>query len=332
MRSEPREEQPEWHGQRPTREVATHVTHERVSVNGAYLFCERTGNGPPLVFIPQTGADRRMWHDQVIACAQQYEMICYDLRGWGKSPRRKGVFRHAEDLTALLDWLGIERAALVAYWDGAGIALDLALDRPELVAALILVEPMVDGWRPRDQVQEFNALLESIMAAAAYHNPVRRIVGMAQEGMSARQAFWTGAKPRQTWRRRWAVERMHAIKGGNLLHTLGVVYGWRPFDWHHLRFADETNRDRPGASYSDYKREPPVFDVLEQVRVTAPTLIVRGLPTASIFMEQDEDLRSRLADAQIAWLADATGLPHMIWPDRFNLVVLDFLRRVYLPR
>jgi pimeloyl-ACP methyl ester carboxylesterase len=55
-------------------------------------------------------------------------VVRYDLRGWGRSPRQMGIYRHAQDLTGLLDWLGIERAALVGFRHSAEIALDLALD------------------------------------------------------------------------------------------------------------------------------------------------------------------------------------------------------------
>jgi pimeloyl-ACP methyl ester carboxylesterase len=299
-----------------------------------YFACAGAESGPPLVLIPETGTDRRIWGNQVASFAEHYRVVRYDLRGWGRSPRRAGVYRHAQDLAALLDWLGIERAggvALVGFRSGADIALELALDQPERVAALVLVEPWLSGWiLARTRPAEFDAQVERLVAAAAEPNPAKRAVRFVATATAASRALARGTKLRRSWRRRWASLREWAIALESLPRTLAMLFGGPYTDWRLLRVDDPQDLDPRAASYFTRTRTPPVYDCLEQV--SAPTLVVRGTPAASLALELDEELHARLAGAELALLADAPRLPHMIRPAAFNGVVLDFLRRVYPPR
>jgi pimeloyl-ACP methyl ester carboxylesterase len=298
--------------------------------NGTQLYFECTGTGPPLVLIPNRSADRRVWHDQVAAFARHYQVVRYDLRGWGRSPRRMGIYRHAQDLAGLLDWLGSGRATLVGYKWGADIALDFALDWPEQVAALVLIEPLLSGWRPRAQTAEFDALVARLMEAAAEPNPAKRAVRFVATGRAMSREFDLSSKPRRTLRSTWAQLREDAIGLANLPRTLAMVFGGPSADQRHLQVGDQQDRDVQAASYNALDREPPAFACLEQV--SAPTVIVRGVPTLSMAMELDDDLRTRIAGAELTLLANAPVVPQMIQPGALNRVVLDFLQRMYPPR
>ncbi len=308
----------------------------RAPANGTQLYFASAGpeSGPPLVLIPETGTDRRVWRDQVAAFAERYRVVRYDLRGWGRSPRRMGVYRYAEDLAGLLDWLGIEQAALVGLYSGADVALDLALERPERVATLVLVEPFLSDWiLTRERPPAFDAQVERLMAAAGEPNPAKRVVRMVEVARAfERLAYAPDGRPRRTWQRRWANLRLLAIVLENLPRTLAMEFGGPYTDWRHLVAVDPQDLDPRAPSYNPRKREPPVYACLEQV--TAPTLLVRGapIPSPAMVTEHDDELRTRLVRAELAVVADAPRLPHMIRPDAFNGVVLDFLRRVYPPR
>ncbi|QOS79607.1 hypothetical protein JNUCC31_01215 [Paenibacillus sp. JNUCC31] len=67
-----------------------------------------------LVFIHAHSVDRRMWGPQIEHFASRYSILCYDLRGYGRSslPLEGQPFLHAEDLRALLGHLNIDSAAL----------------------------------------------------------------------------------------------------------------------------------------------------------------------------------------------------------------------------
>jgi pimeloyl-ACP methyl ester carboxylesterase len=114
---------------------------ERV-VNGILLHYETTGQGRPLVFIHGLGSSTRDWEYQVDDFSRSYEVITFDLRGHGQSDKPPGPYSipmFAEDTAALLKELGVGSAHVVGVSLGGAVALQLALDHPELVKTLTVV-------------------------------------------------------------------------------------------------------------------------------------------------------------------------------------------------
>lgn len=134
------------------------------AVNGTRLWYEVAGEGPPLVLLHAGLVDSRMWDEHVPALAVRHRVIRYDLRSFGRSSRPDGPFSHADDLLALLDELGVERAALVGASLGGRVAIDVALSRPERVRALVLVASGLGGFPlnpfTREQLAELEASFE----------------------------------------------------------------------------------------------------------------------------------------------------------------------------
>jgi len=105
------------------------------------LAWEGTGDGEALVLIHAGVADRRMWDPQWIGLGSAFRVIRYDARGFGETLPPAGGWSHHGDLSALLDELALERIHLVGASMGAGIAVEVALDRPGTVASLVLIAP-----------------------------------------------------------------------------------------------------------------------------------------------------------------------------------------------
>lgn len=113
-------------------------------INGTHLEYDDEGvpDGPPVVFIHGWTANRHRWDHQVSTLAKTHRVIRYDLRGHGESDVPSGgytIAQMAEDLRALLDHLGIERATLVGHSMGGMTALTFALEHPTRVERLVLV-------------------------------------------------------------------------------------------------------------------------------------------------------------------------------------------------
>jgi pimeloyl-ACP methyl ester carboxylesterase len=102
------------------------------------LFWTDTGTGRPLVLLHGGFVDHGMWDDQITAFSGRYRVIAPDARGHGRSGIATEPFRHTDDLAALLRHLGTGPATLVGLSMGASIAVDTALEHPELVGALIV--------------------------------------------------------------------------------------------------------------------------------------------------------------------------------------------------
>jgi len=124
-------------------------------VLGGKLYYEIAGSGQPVVFIHGGQLDRRLWDNQFSAFARDYQVIRYDVRGFGKSPAASQPYADEEDLYALLKYLKIEKAFLVGLSLGGRIVTDFALAHPNMVTALIPVAPGLSGFHfssdPTDQ-------------------------------------------------------------------------------------------------------------------------------------------------------------------------------------
>lgn len=106
------------------------------------------GAGPPLLLLhghPQTHA---IWHRVAPALAERYTVVAADLRGYGDSSKPIGAADHssyakrvmARDQMALMRRLGFERFDVLAHDRGARVAHRLALDHPEAVRRLVLLD------------------------------------------------------------------------------------------------------------------------------------------------------------------------------------------------
>jgi pimeloyl-ACP methyl ester carboxylesterase len=129
----------------------------RVQNGGVELSVSDAGEGTPVVLLHGLTATRRY----VVMGSRALErsahrVVAYDARGHGASSPAPGASLYgyellADDLQAVLDALGIERAVLVGASMGAHTALRLALTRSQRVGALALITPSFDPESPRDE-------------------------------------------------------------------------------------------------------------------------------------------------------------------------------------
>jgi pimeloyl-ACP methyl ester carboxylesterase len=108
-----------------------------VAVNGTSVYYEVTGDGHPLVLLHGGYMDRRMWDDQFAVFAEHYRVICYDIRGFGKTGMPQVPYSDVQDLYELLNHLQIEKTNLLGLSLGGVIAIDFTLEHPEMVDALM---------------------------------------------------------------------------------------------------------------------------------------------------------------------------------------------------
>jgi 3-oxoadipate enol-lactonase len=118
------------------------TTPGRLRIGETNLYYERTGAGPPIVFLHGLGGNHLSWWNQVPYFMRWYECITLDQRSFGLSNDAEGTFNasHPSDLNALLDHLKIERAVLVGQSMGGWTIVGCALERPDRIAAMVMCD------------------------------------------------------------------------------------------------------------------------------------------------------------------------------------------------
>jgi 3-oxoadipate enol-lactonase len=123
------------------------------------LWYDETGEGPPLVLLHEGVVDSRIWEPVLPLLAEHHRMIRYDQRGFGRSPRPDRPYSLVDDLVAVLDAAGLDKAALAGASRGGNISLATALERPERISALVLLGSGLPGaqldvgWTPEQIVR-----------------------------------------------------------------------------------------------------------------------------------------------------------------------------------
>jgi pimeloyl-ACP methyl ester carboxylesterase len=132
----------------------------RVEVDGLTINYDVQGEGEPLLLIPYTSADHACWAFQLPAYTEQFTCIAIDLPGSGESDKPPGPYStegHADQVAALLDAIGIERAHVAGMSFGGAVGIHLAARHPGRVRSLSLhsawhasddyLKTVVEQWR-----------------------------------------------------------------------------------------------------------------------------------------------------------------------------------------
>jgi 3-oxoadipate enol-lactonase len=111
-------------------------------VNGVDLYYESHGTGEPVLLIHGLGSSTKDWDPQVSELSKQFQVIAFDVRGHARSSKPKQRYTvklFADDTAAFIRALGIAPAHVVGISMGGMIAFQLAVDAPDLVRSLVIV-------------------------------------------------------------------------------------------------------------------------------------------------------------------------------------------------
>lgn len=257
-------------------------------VNGAQLSYEIQGTGPALVLINDGILDKRMWDDQVAAFATRYRVIRYDFRGWGRSSPPHEPFSPVDDLHALLAFLHVEKVALLGSFVGGGVAIDFAIEHPEMVSSVVVATPLLHGFRYSEATESWSQTWYAVARA----NDKDRLLHMFMDNPTL------GKRLKNTPAARQRLEAM-------LLDNFAV-------------YRTDFSQLLLGA-------DPPALRLLPAVRT--PTLIVVGEnvnPDLRIIMEM---LQRGVRDARHVTIPQTGHLANLERPEEFNRLVLEWLSK-----
>ncbi|ABP96261.1 MULTISPECIES: alpha/beta fold hydrolase [Metallosphaera] len=173
------------------------------------LHYEVNGIGKPLVMIHHLAGATQSWELVVNDLASKFWVITYDLRGHGKSsvpPSRYTISDHAQDLKALLEYLGVKDPIVVGHSIGSLIAIEYALKNP--VSKLVLMGALYRAPDPIPYMRYMDIATRFGMEALAFY---RRLNGEIPTKIT--QSFWLWSKFLQLYRNTSVVGYINTVRG-----------------------------------------------------------------------------------------------------------------------
>lgn len=244
-----------------------------VSINGARLHYEETGEGDAVVFIHGTGAHSpAAWERCIEELPRTRRLITYDRRGFGRSRGKlaRSLGEHVDDAAALLRKLDAVPATIVSQSGGGVIALRLQARHPELVSAMVMTEPAYQV--PRHP----SAGVSFAMAKTLYRWLVRRDPGEAALGYY-----------------RWATGLQ---SGGNSFD--GYPEAWKRAGIEHAQ-----------ASLREILHLMPLSPPTREVRrISCPVTLLIGDLGVPVFQRTTRRLHALVPHAQLVSISDTSHL------------------------
>jgi serine-type D-Ala-D-Ala carboxypeptidase len=264
------------------------VRRATVAMPGARLYYEERGAGDPIIFLHGHSFDRRQWQAQAERFARTHRVICYDLRGYGRSslPEEGQEFLHATDLAAFMDALGIERAHLVGLSLGGFVVTDmLALDPQRVLSATMAGGDLFDTAGPDEP-----------WTAAGLARRRAEIAALKQSGVARSKRAWLEGLVERSGSGR---ERLRAP----LWQMIDEWQAWQSLHVEPRLLLGRSARAR-----------------LAKARPATPVLVIRG------DLERiDRAIAEVLPQARFAVLPDCGHVSNMEQPALFNEALARFL-------
>ena len=260
-------------------------------VDGGRLYYETSGKGPALVLIHAGFLDSRMWDIQFQLFSENYRVIRYDVRGFGKSDVAQTKFSDYKDLRRILDHLEAKTASLVGVSNGGRIASDFAVEYPSMVDHLVLVSPGMSGYKfsgPEEEKlwEEFDKQMKPQEEADRE--------GRAADAVEMDVTAWA---PAQTLANR---ERITQIAMDNF----------------HVHVENPWKLQVPP--------EPRTWERLSNIRV--PTLLIIGDRDVPAQILMVDNIHTHIPGSKKVLIQGGDHIVNMSKPDEFNRTVLEFLR------
>ena len=222
-----------WNVLPPTPSLPKAAHSSYAPVNGIKIWYAVYGHGQPVILLHGGLANSNYWGNQVPALAKHYQVIVMDSRGHGRSTRNEQPYGYdlmASDVVGLMDFLKIQKAAVVGWSDGAILGLDIAIHHPERLTKLFAFAANSDpsGVADISKSDVFNAYIaraakeyEKLSATPTQYNAFLDQIGK----MWATQPNFTEAQLRGITTPTWIVDADHdeAIKRENTEYMAKMI-------------------------------------------------------------------------------------------------------------
>ena len=193
-------------------------------INGVKINYHLSGEGPAIILLHGFTGSHQDWAFQIPVLSKKHRVVAMEHRGQGKSeapssPDDYSVSIFAQDVYGLLQHLGISKTCLVGHSMGGFMALEFALEHPEMVTALVLV----DTSSQMEQVPEYAKL-------KAEANRLARTEGMeaAFEYNAAHNAMMRERFEKHPELREVARQKMLQTSVNGYIYGWDAIWNWKP--------------------------------------------------------------------------------------------------------
>jgi 3-oxoadipate enol-lactonase len=268
------------------------MSETHIDVPGGRLFVVDEGDGPPVVLLHAGVADLRAW-DAMVAplAAGGYRVVRFDTRAYGASTTEDVDFSPTADVIAVLDALGIGRAALVGNSRGGRIAFDTAIEYPDRTAAVVGVAAGLGGFEVEPRADEIPIL-------EAYDRVDSAEPFDADALTDFEMGVWLDGPGQPPDRVHWTLREMFRMMA-RPLNEPGRVRG------------------------REIRLEPPANERLDELR--CPVLAVAGTLDFSDVVHTAHRLAAAAPDARAIVWDDVAHMVGMEQPDRLAATIVEFL-------
>jgi pimeloyl-ACP methyl ester carboxylesterase len=279
-----------------------------VTIDGINLHYLCGGSGPPLVLVHGLGSSASVeFHDNLEPLAAHHRVFAIDLPGFGRSDKPALAYTIELFVRAVSDLMaseGVERAAVMGVSMGGRVALGLALDTPEKVERLVLVDALGIG-APR-RVLAYSILLTRGLGELTLRGTAR---ALRQMNPAVIRRFWGWYLKRPN--------RVNTIWSDERIANHGTLLARPEYRAAYLSAL------RSIAGMRELQDGVGVEDRLAELRM--PTLLIWGGHDHIFPVNHAQAARDRIPNGRLEIFDDSGHTPQMEEPDRFNRLVLDFL-------
>lgn len=268
------------------------VVHH-VEINGLVITVEEAGAGPAVVLLHAGIADARQWDPQFGWLSESFRVVRWDQRGFGQTPLTPGSFSYTEDVLAVMDALGIDRATLVGCSMGGATAIRFACQHPKRVERLVLVGSGLHGFSTAASPPAIYQEMEDAWNRKDYDRVLDLdekawIIGLNRDASQVDPAFRALARDMNR-----SSLKNAAVDASPIDHTTSDVAAIR--------------------------------------ELTMPVLVVTGDEDLPDIQETARYVASQARNVTVRVIHDATHLPNLERPDIFDKILRAWLHKTSTP-
>jgi pimeloyl-ACP methyl ester carboxylesterase len=267
---------------------------------------------PPLIFLHGFPESHRTWRHQIAEFAKDHFVVAPDQRGFGASDQPEGVENYTPDkpvadLIALADHFGIDRFTLIGHDWGGAIAWMAALQRPDRVARLVIVNA------PHPLVFQKSLIDDPAQRAASQYITAFRSPGIeAHIAKMGVEAFFDTSFAKHADPALLAEEKPHYLADWSRPGAMTAM-----LNWYRASAIAVPAMDEDAAM--------PAFVNAPFPPVQPPTLVIWGMQDKALLPVQLDGLDAYVPDLTITRIDEAGHFVPWERPDAVNTAMRDWL-------